>query len=95
MAAAGILAAAFSFWLPAHGQAFCSNRTDILERLGNRYSEEPVAIGLASDGSALEIVASQDGRTWTLIRVWPGGRACILASGFAWTTRLPEYGEQS
>ena len=68
---------------PAMAQAVCSERGKFLERLATGYEESPVAMGLASNGSVLEILAS-DGGTWTIIVTTPAGKSCVVASGEAW-----------
>ena len=69
--------------LPAMAQVVCSERGKFLERLASGFEETPVAMGLASNGSVLEVLASDDG-TWTIIVTTPKGRSCVVASGEAW-----------
>lgn len=47
-------------------------------RLASKYEEAPVAIGVASDGRLMEVLASADGATWTLIATTPAGWSCAL-----------------
>ena len=69
--------------LPAMAQVVCSERGKFLERLATGYEESPVAMGLASNGSVLEVLAS-DGGSWTIIVTTPTGKSCVVASGEAW-----------
>ena len=69
--------------LPAMAQVVCSERGKFLERLASGFEETPVAMDLASNGSVLEVLASDDG-TWTIIVTTPKGRSCVVASGEAW-----------
>jgi len=69
--------------LPAMAQVVCSERGKSLDRLATGYKESPVAMGLASNGSVLEVLAFTDG-TWTIIVTTPAGRSCVVASGEAW-----------
>ncbi len=69
--------------LPAMAQVVCSERGKFLERLASGYEEMPVAMGLASNGSVVEVLAS-DGGSWTIIVTTPTGRSCVVASGEAW-----------
>lgn len=68
---------------PAMAQTVCSKRDTFLKHLGEGYAEAPVAMGLASNGSVLEVLASDKG-TWTIILTMPDGRSCVVASGEAW-----------
>lgn len=82
--------------LPAAAQAqqACAKRTDIIKHLSGQYQETPVAIGLADNGSLVEILASTDGSTWTLLFSLPTGVSCLVATGQDWQTapRLAELG---
>ena len=69
--------------IPAMAQVVCSERGKFLERLATGYEESPVAMGLASNGSVLEVLAS-DGGSWTIIVTTPGGKSCVVATGKAW-----------
>ena len=68
----------------AAAQTLCTNeRTAVIEQLKSRYQEIPTAMGLASDGSVLEILASKLG-SWTILVTRPNGLACVVATGDAW-----------
>lgn len=77
----GVIAA-----LPASAQAVCGKRADLLSQLAGRWSEAPVAMGLKDDGSMLEVVASADGSTWTVLVTHPSGASCVVATGERWET---------
>lgn len=67
----------------ARGQGlFCAPRSILADQLARVHRERLAIQGQAEDGSVLEIYATEDGRTWTLVRV--GGQfnnACVLAAG--------------
>ncbi|MHA1114056.1 MAG: hypothetical protein ACTSRY_06070, partial [Alphaproteobacteria bacterium] len=69
-------------------QTFCNQRAEILAQLNDRYSEAPVAMGLASNGGMIEILTSGNGTTWTIIVTMPNGLACLVAAGEGWE-RVP------
>jgi len=71
----------------AQGSAPCTTRTRMVEQLGGRYAETPVAMGLASNGGLVELFTSSDGATWTVIVTIPGGQSCIVAAGELWQDR--------
>lgn len=83
LAAAGALLIMAS---TASAQVACKDRTTFFRHLGASYSEAPVAIGLANNGSVIEVLSSQGDGTWTIIVTKPSGLSCIVASGEAWDT---------
>jgi len=62
----------------------CGPRTVIIEMLAKNFEERPVAIGLSRNGRLVEILAREDGRTWTVIATSPQGTACVLDAGEEW-----------
>ncbi len=87
-------AALFSPITPAAAQApqSCAKRMDIIKHLSGQFHEAPVALGLADNGSLLEILASTDGKTWTLLFSMPTGMSCLMATGQDWQS-LPRVAE--
>jgi len=73
--------------LPAMAQVVCGDRGKFLERLADGYEGKPVAMGLASNGSVIEVLVSEHG-SWTILVTSPEGESCLVASGEAWE-RLP------
>ncbi|MDA0786882.1 MAG: hypothetical protein O3B37_11405 [Proteobacteria bacterium] len=67
----------------------CTDRTSALTHLSKKYSEEPVAIGLASNGGVVEVLTDSAGSTWSIIITMPDGMACIVASGEHWEPLQP------
>ena len=69
---------------PVWGQSVpCMARDEMLGTLERDYGEVPVAYGTAGD-RLVEMTASPDGRTWSLIVTWPEGGSCIFAAGQDW-----------
>ena len=64
----------------AVGQTICDQRGAFLKELGD---EAPVALGLASNGTVIEVLASAKGN-WTIILTTPEGLSCVVAYGEAW-----------
>jgi hypothetical protein len=62
----------------------CHNANEIAKQLGNKYAEAPVAFGLQSNGHLLQIYASEDKGTWTIVSTSPAGVSCIVAAGKRW-----------
>lgn len=70
-------------------QVPCAARHEILGRLSEEFAESVVARGLTNDGTLLEVTATADGRSWTIVLTAPGGSACLVAAGEAWQTVAP------
>lgn len=79
--ALGALALAVS--APAAAQTACGERGTIADRLAQKYGEHPVSIGLATNGSVIEVFVSDDG-TFTILVTSPDGRTCLVAAGEGW-----------
>ncbi len=47
--------------LPAKAQNICTARNEVLGHLDNKYSEAPVAMGLANNGGVIEVLSSGTG----------------------------------
>ncbi len=82
----GLLALPLSF--PATAQNICTARAEVLGHLDSKFSEAPVAMGLANNGGVIEVLSSGTGTTWTIIITMPNGVTCLLAAGESWE-RLP------
>jgi hypothetical protein len=62
----------------------CASRPEFLKQLSKRFNEEPVALGLTNNGSLIELLASDDGSTWTIMISRPNGSSCLIAAGEGW-----------
>jgi len=71
-----------------------STRTEIVDYLGQTYDEAPVAGGIASNGSVLEVFTSPDGNSWTIILTSPDGTSRVVAAGETWLELLKLKGER-
>ena len=61
-----------TFPAPAWSQTVWAERATFLEQYRMLYAERPVALGLLSNGSVLEVLASKDGSR-TIIVTRPDG----------------------
>jgi hypothetical protein len=75
---------------PAHGQRFCAPRADLLKAFAQQHQEKPVSMGLAATGGVIEVLASPDGATFTMIITLVNGWSCILANGEDWEQTIPK-----
>jgi hypothetical protein len=84
----GLTLAALVIALSAAAQSVCvTERGDVLKQLSNDFQENPVAMGLAADGSVVEVLVASSG-SWTILVTKPTGVSCVVASGEAWD-RVP------
>ncbi len=86
-----VLAAAALGWpagaepaAPAGQRLPCHDYVKMAEHLGAKYAEKPVAFGMQSNGNLLQVFASSDTGTWTILSVSPKGTSCIVAAGKSW-----------
>jgi len=85
------MAASLNLSTPAHAQQMrqtqsgpiCGNRASLLNQLQGKYSEMPKSMGLAANGSVLEVLTAISG-TWTILLTTPGGITCLIAAGEHW-----------
>ena len=73
----------------------CAIRTDVVETLAGRYGEVRQGAGLTNGGGMLEVFASEETGTWTILVSHPNGITCIVASGraFDWVNETPVTGD--
>ena len=83
----GIAVAAVLFLLPSFpisASPVCGDRAKVIASLSAKYSEEPVAVGVTSNGGVIEGLVAPDGETWTILFTYPMGPSCLVASGESW-----------
>ncbi len=86
-----LLAAFFMSASPALAQTLCGPRDGLVEQLKSGWDEILVAQGLTNANDRLiELFASKDGKTWTLIITYSNGPSCIIIAGHNWQTVLPK-----
>ena len=74
---------ALMFAAPASAQLICGDRAKIVADLGKVYQESRSGIGLASNGSLVELYTAKTG-TWTMLITAPSGPTCVVGSGEGW-----------
>ena len=77
--------------LPASlgGAENSDERKIVLKYLSNKFSEQPIAMGLAANGGLIEVLTSRKGLTFTIIVTMPEGDTCMVAAGEGWEN-LPD-----
>jgi hypothetical protein len=63
---------------------FCAPRDQMIAALEKTYREARRAVAMQSTGVVIEIYASTETGTWTLLATRPDGTACAMAAGEAW-----------
>ena len=80
-----VVAGAVAVTIPqALASPVCGDRSKVIDSLSAKYSEEPVAVGVTSNGGVIEVLKAPDGQTWTILFTYPSGPSCLVASGEAW-----------
>ena len=83
LAAAALLAPAAA-QAQGSNSAPCGKRDEMLAHLSQKYSEKPVAMGLATNGSVVEVLSSKSSGSFTIVYTMPNGMTCLMAAGSNW-----------
>lgn len=62
----------------------CQARDSLAKLLEERFTERPVAAGLEAGGRLIELFASAESATWTIVMTMPAGESCVIAVGEHW-----------
>ena len=89
VAAVALIASSVIVSGPAAAQSLSQPRAEILKILGENYAEAPIEMGLTRAGNVIELFASRDGSTWTLVVTSPDGLSRVVASGESWVSIRP------
>jgi hypothetical protein len=57
--------------------------------LKRTFGEEPVAVGLTTRGTLIEVMTTLDGATFTIIETTAAGVSCVKAAGKGWLVKTP------
>ncbi|MCH8809277.1 MAG: hypothetical protein IH993_05505 [Proteobacteria bacterium] len=66
LTAAAVLAAVL-VCQSAAAQGACDRRERVLSLLAEKYQETPVAVGVTTQGSLVEVLSHDTGKTWTIV----------------------------
>ena len=83
-----------AYWLfeplpAAHAAPACGPRASVIDNLARLYDEAIVHRGTATNGAMIEVLASPEGETWTILVSGPTGIACVVAAGARWVGDIP------
>lgn len=59
----------------------CGLREAVVQRLAERFGETRQSMGLGSNNDMVEVFASPETGSWTILVTQPTGVACLVASG--------------
>jgi predicted methyltransferase len=62
----------------------CAQRAKVIERLAEKYGETLQSVGMQSNNGVLEVYASEETGSWTILVTSPDGTACLIAAGQMW-----------
>jgi hypothetical protein len=65
-------------------EKLCSQHGKVIGQFAKVYQENPVAGGLTQDGRLIEVLSTDDGRTWTIVVSKPNGETCVMMAGEGW-----------
>lgn len=91
-----LLALVSPIFFPAHAHTLACDKSErALARLAEKYKEMPEARGITNKGNLAQILAHEDGKTWTFIVTMPNGVSCLLEAGESWETVIRVIGNPS
>lgn len=61
----------------------CGPRDLVITRLAEGFGETRQSMGLGANNAVIEVYASDESGTWTILVTTPNGTACLVASGQA------------
>ena len=68
----------------------CNQRSEVVKKLETRYQESTIGLGVASDGGVLEVLSSDQGKTFTVLLTKPNGQSCLISMGNGWENVKPK-----
>ena len=74
----------------AFAQPACLPHGKMVDLLDGQYSEQRVSAGLETGGRLIEVFATADGGTWTMVMTTPNGVTCVIAAGLEWQDVEPK-----
>lgn len=81
LTAAAALFVASTTQVSAQTQRNCGPRDAVVKKLAEGYGETRQSIGIGSNNSMVEIFASTETGSWTILVTMANGLSCLVASG--------------
>lgn len=73
----------------------CAPRERVITQLAERFGETRQSIGIESNNSVVEVFASNETGSWTIILTLPNGLSCLVAAGESFETLAENLPDQS
>lgn len=70
----------------------CGKRAAVVADLNANYAERPKSVGIADNGTVLEVLTAKSG-TWSILMTLPDGITCLIWFGEYWQDLGPQDGE--
>ena len=67
----------------ANAQTVCGKRNDIIQQLQKKYGETRRSVGVQQGRGVVEVYASKETGSWTILVTDPRGMSCLMAAGEA------------
>ena len=67
----------------SHAQMVCGERDNIIAQLAKKYGETQQSVGFQRGRGVVEVFASVDTGSWTILVTDPRGTSCLMAAGEA------------
>ncbi|MEP1765710.1 MAG: hypothetical protein ABJJ53_03495 [Sulfitobacter sp.] len=81
LTAAAATYVAFATQASAQPQRNCGPRENVVTRLAEGYGETRQSVGIGANNAMVEVFASDETGSWTIIFTMPTGVSCLVASG--------------
>ncbi|WP_299028384.1 hypothetical protein [uncultured Sulfitobacter sp.] len=81
LTAAAVVYLATTSQVAAQSQRNCGPRDAVVERLAEGYGETRQSVGIGSNNAMVEVFASEETGSWTILVTMPTGVSCLVASG--------------
>lgn len=65
----------------AQAQPNCGPRDAVIKKLAEGYGETRQSVGIGSNNAMVEVFASDETGSWTILVTQPTGLTCLVASG--------------
>jgi len=65
----------------AQTRPHCGPRQMVVTRLADKYGETRQSVGIGSNNEMVEVFASDETGSWTILVTMPTGQSCLVASG--------------
>ena len=82
-AAFALISVCIGFTTSAQAQMVCGARGDIVKQLEKKYGETRRSVGLQQGRGVVEIYASKNTGSWTILVTDTRGKSCLMAAGEA------------